>query len=65
MVLEFLAGLNVEFDSVRVELLNKDVTSPLKEVTSLIVAEERKERGNNTRCYPSWKEQSQSSPTKI
>ena len=39
-IYEFLAGLNVEFDAVRVQILGKDELPPLKEVIAIIRAEE-------------------------
>ena len=39
-VFEFLAGLNVEFDQVRVQVLGKDTLPSVNEVVSLIRAEE-------------------------
>ena len=39
-VFEFLAGLNVEFDQVRVQVLEKDTLPSVNEVFSLIRAEE-------------------------
>ena len=39
-VYDFLAGLNIEFDQVRVQILSKEELPPLNEVISLIRAEE-------------------------
>lgn len=39
-VFEFLAGLNIEFDQVRIQILGKEEVSSLNEVISLVWAEE-------------------------
>ena len=39
-IFEFLAGLNMEFDQVRVQILGKESMPSLNEVFSLIKAEE-------------------------
>ncbi|KAG0492319.1 hypothetical protein HPP92_005717 [Vanilla planifolia] len=39
-VYEFLAGLNPEFDQVRIQILGKEETPPLEETISLVRAEE-------------------------
>jgi len=39
-IFEFLVGLNIEFDQVRVQILGKESMPSLNEVVSLIKAEE-------------------------
>jgi hypothetical protein len=41
-IFEFLAGLNIKFDQVRVQILGKESLPLLNEVFSLIRAEERR-----------------------
>lgn len=41
-ILEFLAGLNAEFDPMRVQNLGKERLPPLNEVFSIVPAKERR-----------------------